>query len=102
MQPKLYIHKFGIHFYSLVFQYIISLSLKIGRNLAPALVVGSEGVWGVLAMSLFVLPLLWYIPGSDHGSYENIYDCYVQVKNSQMILYMGKHFFSLSNFQMCI
>ena len=44
-------------------------------------VVGMEGCFGVLFMSLLVLPVCYFIPGNGpHGSYENSLDAISQVR----------------------
>jgi len=45
-------------------------------------VVGWEGFWGTLMMIIIVYPLLWIIPGSDHGHAEDVVDTFVMIKNS--------------------
>jgi len=53
---------------------------------APLLVVGSEGLWGVLMMSAIVLPILYAVPGSDDGHYESAIDAAVMIKNNWVLL----------------
>jgi len=36
-------------------------------GLAPMLVVGLEGAWGFFFCCTLILPLLYYLPGNDHG-----------------------------------
>jgi len=49
----------------------------------PAMqIVGWEGAWGVLMMVAVVYPLLYVIPGADHGHLEDAVDTFVMVKNS--------------------
>ena len=37
----------------------------------PLLLIGMEGLWGTLLSILVMYPLGYYLPGSDHGSYED-------------------------------
>lgn len=39
-------------------------------------VVGLEGLWGCLMMSGVILPSLYFLPGTDHGSYESAIDAF--------------------------
>ena len=52
------------------------------RSLEPLLVVGMEGLWGSLIMCFVVLPIIYFIPGDDNGSYENAIDALYMIKNS--------------------
>jgi len=53
----------------------------------PALhVVGMEGLHGLLIMSFIVMPILYFIPGEDAGSYENYVDAFVQIGNNVPLL----------------
>jgi len=53
----------------------------------PAMqIVGWEGAWGTLIMIVIVYPLLYTIPGDDHGHLEDVYDTFVMVKNSTPLL----------------
>lgn len=45
-------------------------------------IVGWEGIWGTLMMIFVVYPLLFVLPGDDHGHQEDIVDTLVMVKNS--------------------
>jgi len=45
-------------------------------------IIGWEGAWGTLMMFVIVYPLLWYIPGDDHGHAEDVVDTFVMVRNS--------------------
>lgn len=60
------------------------------HNVPPIQVVGMEGAFGVLFMSLLVLPICYFIPGSGpHGSYENSLDAISQMWNNPAILGFG-------------
>ena len=56
------------------------------ENAAPLLVVGMEGVWGVLIMVLVVFPWAQMLPGSDQGAcLENLADSWIMVQNSETV-----------------
>jgi len=50
-----------------------------GSHYPPIQVVGTEGLFGTLFMGLIVLPILYFIPGSTCGSYENSIDALIQI-----------------------
>lgn len=53
----------------------------------PAMeIVGYEGLWGVLMMVIIVYPLLWVIPGDDHGHVEDPFDTFALLKNNMHLL----------------
>jgi len=55
----------------------------------PALrVVGLEGAWGTLIMLFIAYPLLWFIPGDDHGHVEDPVDTWYLLKNSMPLVYV--------------
>ncbi|XP_033736319.1 solute carrier family 35 member F6-like [Pecten maximus] len=57
------------------------------RSLHPLQVVGLEGSYGVIFMSVIVLPAMYYIPGSDvNNSYENSLDALYQIANEPQLL----------------
>lgn len=45
-------------------------------------VVGMEGFFGFVVMIAVVLPICYFLPGDDSGSYENVFDALYQLKNS--------------------
>lgn len=49
-------------------------------------IIGWEGAWGTLMMLFIVYPLLYVIPGSDHGHMEDVIDTFTMVKNSTHLL----------------
>lgn len=51
-------------------------------------IVGYEGMWGVLMMLLVVYPILWLMPGDDHGHQEDPLDCFAMLGNSRGLLAM--------------
>jgi len=60
------------------------------HNVPPIQVVGMEGCFGVLFMSLLVLPVCYFIPGKGpHGSYENSLDAMAMMYNNPSIFIFG-------------
>mmetsp|Transcript_24472 Transcript_24472/g.44985 ORF Transcript_24472/g.44985 Transcript_24472/m.44985 type:complete len:198 (-) Transcript_24472:120-713(-) len=51
-------------------------------NLPGLEVVCWEGIWGTLMMVVVVYPLLWIIPGKDHGHLEDFTDTIAMLQNS--------------------
>jgi drug/metabolite transporter (DMT)-like permease len=51
----------------------------------PLLLIGMEGLWGTLFCLGVVYPLAYYLPGDDHGSYEDPYNTYHMVLASSTI-----------------
>lgn len=51
----------------------------------PLLLIGMEGLWGTLLCLFIVYPLVYYLPGDDHGSYEDPFNTYQLFKNSSTI-----------------
>lgn len=45
-------------------------------------IIGWEGIWGTGMMLLVVYPLLYVMPGDDHGHMEDVVDTFTMVKNS--------------------
>jgi len=45
-------------------------------------IIGWEGIWGTAMMLLIVYPLLYVLPGSDHGHQEDVIDTFTMVKNN--------------------
>eukprot|EP00928_Gymnodinium_smaydae_P058586 TRINITY_DN41768_c0_g1_i1.p1 TRINITY_DN41768_c0_g1~~TRINITY_DN41768_c0_g1_i1.p1 ORF type:complete len:432 (+),score=53.33 TRINITY_DN41768_c0_g1_i1:56-1297(+) len=49
----------------------------------PAMhVVGYEGIWGVIQMVFVVYPILYLLPGSDHGHQEDVFDTLAMISNN--------------------
>mmetsp|Transcript_58083 Transcript_58083/g.141968 ORF Transcript_58083/g.141968 Transcript_58083/m.141968 type:complete len:497 (-) Transcript_58083:301-1791(-) len=51
----------------------------------PLLLIGMEGLWGTIFCVLVVYPLVYYLPGSDHGSYEDPFNTWYMFTNSSTI-----------------
>ncbi|RLN68824.1 hypothetical protein BBJ29_006521 [Phytophthora kernoviae] len=55
-----------------------------GDSAPPLVVVGMEGVWGLLLTSFVVYPIAYLVPGSDLGSNERFDDAYQMLLNSSL------------------
>lgn len=53
----------------------------------PLLLIGMEGLWGSLLCILIVYPLAYYLPGDDHGSYEDFWNTLHMFVHSSVIQY---------------
>ncbi|KAL6069940.1 Solute carrier family 35 member F6 [Balamuthia mandrillaris] len=65
-------------------QMVVEETFVKGRALPPLQIVGLEGFFGLVIMTVVFLPVIYFIPGSQpshfsHGSYENTLDAFVQV-----------------------
>lgn len=53
----------------------------------PTLIVGMEGVWGIVLTAFVFLPITMYLPGTDgNGIHENTLDTFEMMKNNKLIL----------------
>jgi len=68
-------------------QVVVEETLLKRRMLKPLQVVGSEGMWGFLLMSIAVLPVMYFIPGHSCGSYENSIDALRMIGNNSILLF---------------
>jgi hypothetical protein len=59
----------------------------------PMLLIGMEGLWGTILCVCFLYPLVYNLPGPDHGCIENPYNTYVMFRNSTPIQLMFVLFF---------
>lgn len=53
----------------------------------PLLLIGMEGLWGTLLCLFVVYPLAYYLPGDDHGSYEDFHNTWHMITHSPVIQY---------------
>lgn len=72
-------------------QMVVEEKLLKGKNFAPMHIVGLEGIFGIIAMVVVVLPVLMFIPGSQPGFlgyniYENSIDACIQIGNSVALI----------------
>jgi drug/metabolite transporter (DMT)-like permease len=51
----------------------------------PLLLIGMEGLWGTFLCIFVVYPLAYYLPGDDHGSYEDPFNTYAMFMASSTI-----------------
>eukprot|EP00928_Gymnodinium_smaydae_P021110 TRINITY_DN18214_c0_g1_i1.p1 TRINITY_DN18214_c0_g1~~TRINITY_DN18214_c0_g1_i1.p1 ORF type:complete len:428 (+),score=74.08 TRINITY_DN18214_c0_g1_i1:66-1349(+) len=65
-------------------QIILEEQLLNDLDMDPLLIVGMEGIWGMLFM-VFVMWALMVIPGTDHGHAEDSIDTYEMIKNSATV-----------------
>lgn len=70
-------------------QMIMEESFLKHGNYSALNVVGMEGVFGFAIMVLIVLPICYFLPGDDSGSYENIIDALYQLKNSAGLILLN-------------
>ena len=54
-------------------------------NVPPLLLIGMEGLWGTVLCLVVVYPLVYYLPGDDHGSYEDPFNTYAMIINTNTI-----------------
>jgi len=55
-------------------QLILEESFLKHRKLNEAMIIGFEGMWGSVTLIAVMLPIMYAVPGKDHGSYENTGD----------------------------
>jgi hypothetical protein len=51
----------------------------------PLLLIGMEGLWGTILCLTIMYPLAYYLPGDDHGSYEDPFNTWHMVTHSSTI-----------------
>jgi drug/metabolite transporter (DMT)-like permease len=51
----------------------------------PLLLIGMEGLWGTILCVVVVYPIVYMIPGTDHGSYEDPFNTWAMFINSPHI-----------------
>lgn len=51
----------------------------------PLLVIGMEGLWGTVLCLVVVYPLVYFLPGSDHGSYEDPFNTWYMLTHSAVL-----------------
>lgn len=51
----------------------------------PLLLIGMEGLWGTIFCVGVVYPLVYYLPGDDHGSYEDPFNTWYMICNNTTI-----------------
>eukprot|EP00397_Hematodinium_sp_SG-2012_P017606 GEMP01018012.1.p1 GENE.GEMP01018012.1~~GEMP01018012.1.p1 ORF type:complete len:402 (+),score=61.52 GEMP01018012.1:150-1355(+) len=79
-------------------QYVVEEYLLKPPNTAqPLVLVGLEGIWGILVMMAIVLPIFQYLPGNDvGGTYENTIDSVVKIsENPALMMILSVSFVSV-------
>lgn len=67
----------------------------------PLLLIGMEGLWGTVLCLVVVYPLAYYLPGDDHGSYEDPFNTYEMFMNSKTIQWAFViYFFAIFGYNM--
>jgi hypothetical protein len=62
----------------------------------PLLLIGMEGFWGTVFCLFVAYPLVYYLPGDDHGSYEDPFNTWYMVTSDSTIrIAFGVYFFSI-------
>ena len=70
--------------------------MKLDVPVPPLLLIGMEGFWGVVISLFFMYPLAYYLPGDDHGSYEDPFNTWAMFVNSKNIqVAFGIYFFTI-------
>jgi len=72
----------------------------------PWLLIGMEGLTGTLLSTFVLYPICYYIPGSDHGSFEDPFNTYTKLSNSPAALALAVAFcvlvFVLNSFSVLV
>lgn len=64
---------------------VMSSPIQGNAAVPPLLLIGMEGLWGTLICVAVLYPLAYYIPGTDHGSYEDPFNTLAMIQNSSSI-----------------
>jgi hypothetical protein len=85
---------------------IDEIVLQDSDDMPPLVVVGIQGAysfffnlfyyvgfWGVLLCTAFMLPLLYFLPGEDHGHYEDHIDTFFKIFHSKILAIISIVFF---------
>jgi hypothetical protein len=67
----------------------------------PLLLIGMEGLWGTVICIFLLYPLAMYIPGNDHGCFENFHNTYYMITHNTAIWHIFLvYFFSVFLYNM--
>jgi drug/metabolite transporter (DMT)-like permease len=67
----------------------------------PLLVIGMEGLWGSVLCLFVVYPLVYLLPGSDHGSYEDPFNTWYMLMHSTTLQWaFGIYFFAIFGYNL--
>lgn len=61
------------------------MSLESEAAVPPLLLIGMEGLWGTILCLILVYPLAYFIPGDDHGSYEDPFNTWYMLIHTPTI-----------------
>jgi len=65
----------------------------------PLLLIGMEGFWGTFFSLVLVYPIAYFLPGDDHGSYEDPFNTWYMIANSKSIqIAFVIYFFSIFSY----
>lgn len=67
-------------------QYVFEEKVMAVDNAPPLVVIGMEGLWGMVLSILVIYPIAYITPGSDMGSYENPYNSFYMIYNSPVLM----------------
>lgn len=67
-------------------QVVVEEKLMKGVKLPPLMIVGYEGVWGIIWCLAVVFPLCMALPGHDGGRLEDTWDTIAMVRNNRALL----------------
>jgi hypothetical protein len=59
--------------------------MKMDVPAPPLLLIGMEGFWGTVLGIFVMYPIGYYMPGDDHGSYEDPFNTWAMLMNSRNI-----------------
>jgi len=65
-------------------QIILEEQLLNDLAMDPMLIVGVEGIWGLLFVAI-IMPVLYLLPGHDHGHAEDSRDTALMIKNNSLV-----------------
>jgi hypothetical protein len=74
-------------------QYVFEEKVMTFDNVHPLIVVGGEGVWGVVLCTFVVFPTCYLLPGADNGSFENVLDSWALLRTSSTLMLLVLAFF---------
>lgn len=67
----------------------------------PLLVIGMEGLWGSFLCLVLVYPVVYYLPGGDHGSYEDPFNTwYMLTHSSTLQVAFGVYFLAIFGYNL--
>lgn len=74
-------------------QYVFEEKVMAFDKVHPLIVVGGEGVWGVLICVAVIFPACYLLPGNDGGSFENVFDSWALLRSSSSLMWLIALFF---------